>query len=96
MLGSRRCCDQRGWGEGSICYLYAMYLMKVNLLLRQEQGYFFAQASTDRKAGRLSLPFYSVEYFGNTPIFFLSSMSRKRSYVGCGGSGIGRVLKSTI
>ena len=60
------------WGEagtkgvgsrGSIRYLYAMYSMKVNLLLRREQGYLSAQASTDRKAGRLSFPFYSFEFF---------------------------------
>ena len=60
------------WGEagtirvgsrGSIRYLYAMYSMEVNLRLRREQGYLSAQASTDRKAGRLSLPFYSIEFF---------------------------------
>ena len=51
----------KGLGRGEV---YAMYSMNVTLWLRQEQGYLSAQASTDRKAGRLSLPFYSIEFFG--------------------------------
>ena len=41
-----------------------MYSTKGTIWLRQKQGYLSAQASTDRKAGRLSLPFYSIEFFG--------------------------------
>ena len=37
--------------------------MKVTLRLRREQGYLSAQASTKRKVCRLSLPFYSIEFF---------------------------------
>ena len=48
-------------GRGGV---YAMYSMKVTLWLRREQGYLSALASIDRKAGRLSLPFYSIEFFG--------------------------------
>ena len=44
--------------------LYAMYSMKVTLWLRREVSYLSAQASTDRKTGRLSFPFYSIEFFG--------------------------------
>ena len=55
----------KGFGSrGSIRYLYAIYSMKANLWLRREQGYSSAQVSTDRKVGRLSLPFYSIEFFG--------------------------------
>ena len=43
--------------------VYAMYSMEVVLWLRREQVYSSAQASTDRKAGRLSLLFYSIEFF---------------------------------
>ena len=40
-----------------------MYSIEVALWLRREQGYLSAQDSTDRKAGRFSLPFYSIEFF---------------------------------
>jgi len=64
------------WGEagtkgagpwGSIRYLYAMYSMKVTRWLRREQDYSSAQASTDSKAGRMSLSYYSIEFFGVFP-----------------------------
>ena len=51
----------KGLGRGGVYAItYAMYSMKVILWLRREQGYLSFQASTDRKAGRLSLPFYSI------------------------------------
>ena len=49
------------------------YYIRQVLWLRREHGYLSAQASTDRKAGRLSLPFYSIEFFatdeGETDLF---------------------------
>ena len=58
----------KGLGRGGI---YAMYSTKGTIWLRQKQGYLSAQASTDRKAGRFSLPFYSIEFFGtNTKIIW--------------------------
>ena len=53
--------------------VYAMYSMKVTLWLRREQGYLSAQASTDRKAGRLSLPFYSIEFFDGNSSFDITN-----------------------
>ena len=51
-------------GRGGVyAIVYAVYSIGVGLWLRREQGYLSAQASTDRKAGRLSLPFYSIEFF---------------------------------
>ena len=44
--------------------VHAMYSIEVALWLRLEQGYSSAQASTDRKTGKLSLPFYSIELSG--------------------------------
>ena len=59
----------KGLGRGGVyAIIYTMYSMKVTLWLRREQGYSSAQASTDRKAGRLSLPFYSIEFFSYTPL----------------------------
>ena len=52
-----------GWGEGDYTLFIRYVLMKVNLWLRREQGYLSVHASRDRKAGRLSLPFYSIEFF---------------------------------
>ena len=55
----------KGLGLGGVyAIIYAMYSMKVTLWLRREQGYLSSKVSTDRKAGRLSLPFYSIEFFG--------------------------------
>ena len=50
--------------RGVYAILYAMYSTKDTIWLRQDQGYLSAHASTDRKAGRFSLLFYSIEFFG--------------------------------
>ena len=55
---------RKGLGRGGVyAIIYAMYSMKVSLWFRREQGCLSAQARTDRKAGRLPLPFYSIEFF---------------------------------
>ena len=50
---------------GVYAIIYVMYSMKVTLSLQREQGYLSAQNSTDWKAGRLSLPFYCIEFFAH-------------------------------
>ena len=67
----------KGLGQGGV---YAMYSMKDTIWLRRGHGYLSAQASTDRKGGRLSLPFYSIEFFAVNmydyilePSFFVAS-----------------------
>ena len=61
-----RSWDQRGWVEDEYTplYIYVMYSTKVTLWLRREHGCLSTQASTDRKAGRFLLPFYSIKFFG--------------------------------
>ena len=51
----------KGLGRSGV---YATYSIGSDIWFRREQGYLSAQASTDRKPGRLSLPFYSMQLFG--------------------------------